>query len=79
MVDRWASECFQYKHYTNNSAAENPYSCRTCESDFRLVSALLEHIENGACDSDNPVALDKMKRYVEKRVAQHIASDSSSM
>ena len=77
MINEWAFECFQHKHYTNDWDDDYLYRCPTCDNNFKYVSALLRHAESRACSSNNQQSLGKMKRYIMTRVSELAYNDSS--
>lgn len=68
-IDSWAFKCRQHRHYTNGLADEPCYRCPVCESNFRSVSALFQHIESPACDADYQGAIHELQRYLANQVA----------
>ncbi|KAI8648646.1 hypothetical protein NCS57_01476300 [Fusarium keratoplasticum] len=50
-IDELASECRQSQYYSCNDPNYD-YECPSCETPFRYMSGLLQHIENGPCDED---------------------------
>lgn len=78
LINEWAFDCYQAKHYTNNMNDEYPYHCPACGDNFKYASSLLQHAETTDCDKTTSPALEKMKRYVSEQVRDYDESRASS-
>jgi hypothetical protein len=68
-IDSWALQYRQFNYYIN-SQAENRYSCPGCESKFRYLSGLLQHLESNACGRTIKNALRGLPSFLERKVSQ---------
>ncbi|RTE83471.1 hypothetical protein BHE90_001922 [Fusarium euwallaceae] len=68
-VHQLAFECRQSQYYYCDDP-EYDYECPTCETPFRYMSGLLQHVENGPCDEDlswhSPLAI--FLRFIRARI-----------
>ncbi|RSL91423.1 hypothetical protein CEP52_014273 [Fusarium oligoseptatum] len=68
-VHELAFECRQSQYYYCDDP-EYDYECPTCETPFRYMSGLLQHVENGPCDEDlswhSPLAI--FLRFIRARI-----------
>ncbi|EEU36720.1 uncharacterized protein NECHADRAFT_51843 [Fusarium vanettenii 77-13-4] len=69
VVDDLATDCRQYPSYRCDDPKYD-YECPSCETPFRYMSGLLQHIENGPCDESldwhRPLAI--FLRYIRTRI-----------
>ena len=62
-----AIECYGSRRYLSSNPSF-PFECPTCGTEFRVMSALLQHAESEACSEDpcsGPLA--KFLTYLRKR------------
>lgn len=68
-----ALECYAAKKYRSGFAMF-PFQCPSCPTQFRVVSALMQHAESAACAEDlrGGSPLDRFLRFLDKNIHRRI-------
>lgn len=69
-IDEWACRGRDSVNYTKRWTAYDKYRCPTCDADFRVVSALIQHIELRSCGQRIEGSVRRMLEYLERKVLQ---------
>ena len=69
-IDRWAFSSNHSYDYTNHWRSYYRYRCPACSADFRVVSALFQHIEDQNCGQRVGGIIAKMLNYIEYKLLQ---------
>lgn len=67
-IDEWAFRGRDSYEYTNTWRSYYKYRCPTCNSNFRVVSALFQHIEEQGCGQRVQGSVRNMLDYIERKV-----------
>ena len=67
-IDDWAFRGSESYEYTNGWGDYYKYRCPTCDDDFRVVSALIQHIEERDCGQRLKGSVRRMLDYIEDKV-----------
>jgi hypothetical protein len=69
-INDWALQYRRFSYYIDSQAG-NPYSCPGCETKFRYLSALLQHLESNACGRTINNALHGLQSFLARKVSQY--------
>jgi hypothetical protein len=69
-IDKWAFDCPEAKEMTNKKTDFYKYHCPTCNTQFRFVSALIDHVEQQKCGQRVKGCIGEMLRYIKDKTLE---------
>lgn len=63
-LDRFAYLCYQWKAYTNGWNEYYKYKCPDCQTVFRHLSGLFQHVESDACNQKFDGGIGKLESFI---------------
>lgn len=71
-VEDWAFSYYHSDRYTNTWDTYYRFRCPECNQDFRFLSGLISHVENGSCDQDWDNVLRGVTDHIDRMVKARV-------